>query len=214
MDATSDTWFGRAPGGWAVTVAGDDAALRAQDLEALDERELVRACVEDRPGAFDLLIARHSRAVYQLCYRFLGTHEDATDAAQEVFLRAFRALPRFKGESSVGTWLYRIAVNLCLNRRAVKPPPTEPLDDRDLAASAGPDAVGRLLQQERAARVRAAIAQLPDRQRAALILRVYHDLSHQEIARVLKSTEGAVKANFFHALRKLRALLAPGEESS
>jgi RNA polymerase sigma-70 factor, ECF subfamily len=167
----------------------------------------VRACVEGRAGAFDVLVARHRRSVYQLCYRLLGTHEDATDAAQEVFLRAFRALPRFKGESSVGTWLYRIAVNLCLNRRAIRTPHTEPLDDRDLRAASGPDAMGRLLDEERAARVRAAIARLPDRQRAALILRVYHELSHQEIARVLGSSEGAVKANFFHALRNLRRLL-------
>jgi RNA polymerase sigma-70 factor (ECF subfamily) len=182
----------------------------AADIEALDEPALVRACIDGRAGAFDVLVARHRRGVYRLCFRFLGNHADAADAAQEVFLKAFRALPRFKGESSVGTWLYRIAVNHCLNRRAVKVPPTEPLGERDLRASREPDAMGRLIDEERAERVRGAVARLPARQRAALVLRVYHDLSHLEIARVLGSSEGAVKANVFHALRNLRKLLTGG----
>jgi RNA polymerase sigma-70 factor (ECF subfamily) len=187
-----------------------DEPVPAVELDTLDESALVRACVEGRPGAFDLLVNRHSRAVYNLCYRFLGSHEDAADAAQEVFLRAFRALPRFKGDSSVGTWLYRIGVNLCLNRRAARPPATEPIDERTFRVSSAPDAMTRLLDAERAEQVRSAIARLPDRQRAALILRVYHDLSHQEIAQVLGSSEGAVKTNFFHALRNLRKLLGGG----
>ncbi len=208
MNATSDTWPGRIADEWAVAVTPADRADPAADVESLDEPSLVRACVEGRAGAFDVLVARHGRAVYRLCYRFLGSHEDATDAAQEVFLRAFRALPRFKGESSVATWLYRIGVNVCLSRRAIKEPATEPLDDREIAASREPDAVSRLLAGERAARVRAAIARLPERQRATLILRAYHELSHQEIADILGSSEGAVKANFFHALRGLRKLLS------
>jgi len=208
-DATSGTWPGPAP--WTVRVTPGEAATPTPEVEALDEQALVRACLEGRAGAFDVLVARHSRAVYRLCYRFLGSHADAADAAQEVFLRAFRALPQFKGESSIGTWLYRIGVNLCLNRRGLKTLPTEPLDDRDPRAAHEPDAMARLLEEERASRVRSAIAQLPDRQRAALILRVYHDLSHQEIARVLGSSEGAVKANFFHALRNLRKLLEGGD---
>ncbi len=209
MDA-SETWPGAMPAKWTLSVAPGNAtpdAASVADLDKLDEAALVRACVEGEAGAFDVLVARHNRAVYRLCYRFLGNHEDAADAAQEVFIRAFKALPRFKGESAVGTWLYRIGVNLCLNRRAVKTPPTEPLDERDLRVATGPDAMGRLLDEERTARVRGAIAQLPERQRATLILRVYHEMSHQEIARVLGSTEGAVKANFFHALRNLRKLL-------
>jgi RNA polymerase sigma-70 factor (ECF subfamily) len=104
--------------------------------------------------------------------------------------------------------LYRIGVNQCLSRRSVREPATEPLDEREIAASREPDAVSRLLAGERAARVRAAIARLPDRQRATLILRAYHDLSHQEIADILGSSEGAVKASFFHALRSLRKLLS------
>jgi RNA polymerase sigma-70 factor (ECF subfamily) len=211
MNATSETWHGRAPAGWVVRVSAGEPAAAPAGLEALAEPALVRACVEGQPGAFDVLVARNSRAVYQLCYRFLGNHEDATDAAQDVFLRAFRALPRFKGESSISTWLYRIAVNHCLNRRSLKTAPSERLDDNDVRAVHPPEAMTRLLAEERAARVRAAVARLPERQRAALILRIYHELPHQEIAAIVGTSEGAVKANFFHALRNLRKWLS-GED--
>ena len=140
--------------------------------------------------------------------RWLELYRAAADAAQEVFLRAFRALGRFKGDSSFATWIYRIGVNLCLNRRAARPRPSEPFDEQDASLARPPDAMDQLLAGERAARVRAAIAKLPDRQRAVLILRVYHELPHQEIAAILGSSEGAVKANFFHALHNLRKLLA------
>lgn len=184
--------------------AGSDTAV---DLRALDEAGLVSACLDAQPGAFDLLVERHRRQVYQLCYRFVGNHEDAAELSQDVFVRAFRALDRFKGESSLATWLYRIGVNLCLNRVSLKRPTFEPLDERVPLASHGESAPERVLREERAARVRRAIAQLPEKQRAALILRMYHDLSHQQIAESLGSTEGAAKANVFHALRRLRDLL-------
>src|SRR5215510_2866049 len=85
-------------------------------LAELDENALVRACLSGRAGAFDLIVERHRRPVYQLCYRFVGNHEDASDLSQDVFLRAYRGLHRFKGQSSLATWLYRIAVNVSLNR--------------------------------------------------------------------------------------------------
>jgi RNA polymerase sigma-70 factor (ECF subfamily) len=167
----------------------------------------VRACAEGRPEAFELIVNRHRRSVYQLCYRFMGNPEDAADLAQEVFLRAYRSIARFKGESSLATWLYRIGVNVCLNRLGRKTPKAEPLDERDPVQATTPDVVGKLLSDERAARVRAAIARLPDKQRATLILRIYQERSHQEIAEILGSSEGAVKANFFHALHNLKKLL-------
>ena len=84
----------------------------------LDERALVEACLAGRRDAFDLIVERHRRAVYQLCYRFVGNHEDASDLSQDVFLRAYRGLRSFRGHSSLATWLYRIGVNVCLNRSA------------------------------------------------------------------------------------------------
>ena len=179
-------------------------------LEDLDEKTLVEACLANRPGAFDLIVERHRRSVYQLCYRFVGNHEDASDLSQDVFVRAFRGMGSFRGQSSIATWLYRIGVNACLNRVSAKTTLgklTEPIDDRQFVDAGAESASDRILKDERAARVRAAIAQLPPKQRATLILRTYQELSHQEIAAVLGSSVGAVKANFFHALANLKKLL-------
>src|ERR1043166_4614757 len=71
------------------------------------DAELVEACLAGRREAFDVLVERHRRHVYQLCYRFVGNHEDASDLAQDVFIRAYRGLKTFKSRSSLGTWLYR-----------------------------------------------------------------------------------------------------------
>ena len=100
------------------------------ELAALDDRALVVACVAGRREAFDELVVRHRRAVYQLCHRFVGNHEDAADLAQDVFLRAYRALPQFKGDAAVGTWLHRIAVNVCLNKVGGRANRTEAIDER------------------------------------------------------------------------------------
>ena len=176
------------------------------------DAELVEACLAGRRDAFDVLVERHQRHVYQLCYRFVGNHEDASDLAQDVFIRAYRGIGTFKGEASLGTWLYRIGVNVCLNRVGAKTPKPEALDPL-LAASDERIAVteesadAAVLRGERAGQVRAAIARLPRKQRATLILRVYHELPHEQIAGILGSSVGAVKANFFHALNNLKKLM-------
>jgi len=179
-------------------------------LSALDEAALVTACLSGEPGAFDLIVERHRRPVYQLCYRYVGNHEDASDLAQDVFLRAYRGLKNFRGQSSLSTWLYRIAVNVCLNRVAAKVPQTESIDAHQFVDTRAEPASETMLKDERGARVRAAIAQLPPKQRSTLILRMYHEMSHQQIAEAMGSSVGAVKANFFHALGNLKKLLEHG----
>ena len=175
--------------------------------DAVTDAELVRACQAGDRTAFDTLVQRHERQIYGLCYRFVGNHADASDLAQDAFVRAYRALGAFKADAAFGTWLYRIAVNVCLNRKALKPAPIEPMADVDRQPSMTDAADVTLLRREESARVRQAIAQLPDKQRATLVLRAYHDLPHDEIALVLGTTAGASKANFFHALRSLKRLL-------
>jgi len=176
-------------------------------LAGLTEAALVEACLAGRSGAFDLVVERHQRSVYQLCYRFVGNHEDASDLSQDIFLRAYRGLRSFRGQSSLATWLYRIGVNVCLNRVSAKRLATESLEEQQYVDTRGESASERLLKEERGARVRAAIAELPRKQRATLILRTYHEMSHQEIADVLGSSVGTVKANFFHALANLKKRL-------
>ena len=154
-----------------------------------------------------MIVERHRRAVYQLCYRFVGNHEDASDLAQDVFVRAFKGLGKFKGDSSLSTWLYRVGVNTCLNRVAIKKPVTEPIEASPRVDERAADPLDLVMRGERAVVVRRAIERLPPKQRATLVLRVYQELSHEEIARVLGSSVGAVKANFFHALGNLKRLL-------
>lgn len=204
--------------GWNGTSVAWDAAMTPRedlageaapsaDLQDADDRVLVAAFLGGRREAFDVIVERHRRHVYQLCYRFVGNHEDASDLAQDVFVRAFKGLRNFKGDASLGTWLYRVGVNACLNRVAARRPATEPIETAQIVDARSDDPLDRVLRDERAVIVRAAIQQLPPKQRATLMLRVYQDLTHEEISRILGSSVGAVKANFFHALSNLKRLL-------
>jgi RNA polymerase sigma-70 factor (ECF subfamily) len=176
-------------------------------LSELAEPSLIEAVRAGRPGAFDIVVERHRRAVYQLCYRFVGNHEDASDLSQDTFVRAYRGLKNFRGGSSLATWLHRIAVNVCLNRVSLKTLPVEPLDGDRFVDALAQSPSDRLLLEEQGARVRTAIAQLPPKQRATVIMRIYEGMTHQEIADVLGNSVGAVKANFFHALVSLKRML-------
>ena len=208
--AVRNGWAPALATGWTVTVVNPSApeATPALSLEGLDDAALVAASVEGRREAFDIIVERHRRTVYQVCYRFVSNHEDASDLSQESFVRAWRGLKTFKGQSALSTWLYRIAVNVCLNRVSIKTPPSEPIESTDhFEDTRIVSAQAVLLRDERAAAVRKAIAALPKKQRATLILRTYHDLSHQQIADILGSSVGATKANFFHALANLKKIL-------
>jgi RNA polymerase sigma-70 factor (ECF subfamily) len=217
MARISTIWTRGAPPDWTVRVAGgsgvrttDAAAADSparQALELCPDTALVQACLAGRREAFDVIVERHRRRVYQLCYRFVGNHEDASDLSQDVFVRAYRGLRNFRGRSSLGTWLYRIGVNVCLNRVAIKAPAVEAIEPEQHADLHAEDPRDVLIRDERAKRVRAAIARLPRKQRAALILRVYQELPHEEIARLLGGSVGAAKANVFHALASLRKIL-------
>jgi len=201
---------------WQVQALGTERAAAGTvspgrstpaDLADAQDAALVAAFRAGRRDAFDVIVVRHRRSVYQLCYRFVNNHEDASDLAQDVFVRAFKGLARFKGDAALATWLYRVAVNTCLNRVAVKKPQTTELDAASHVDNRAPNPLDDVLRLERADAVRAAIAKLPPKQRATLMLRVYQECSHEEIATALNSTVGAVKANFFHALGNLRRML-------
>jgi RNA polymerase sigma-70 factor, ECF subfamily len=179
----------------------------ASALAAMDDATAVSAALGGNRAAFDVIVQRHQRQIYQLCYRFVGNHEDASDLAQDVFVRAYRGLRGFKGDAAFATWLYRIGVNVCLNRVGSRTRPAVPLGAMDFADTRAESADSALLRGERAAEIRAAIARLPRKQRATLILRVYHEMPHEQIAGVLGNSVGAVKANFFHALANMRKLL-------
>ena len=170
----------------------------------IDRRD-VEACRAGEREAFDRLVERYQRDVYRLCYRYVNNHHDANDMAQEAFLKAYRALGSFRGDSAFSTWMYRIAVTTCLNFKALRRPLQEELTDA--FPSPGRGAAAGVLEAEKEEQVRTAVSRLPEKQKATLILKVYHDMTHEEVAQVLGSSVGTVKANFFHALGNLRKML-------
>jgi RNA polymerase sigma-70 factor, ECF subfamily len=181
-------------------------ADQAATSDRVGERALITACQQGDAAAFETLVERHQRDIFRLCQRLARRPEDAADLTQEVFLRAFRAIGRFRGDSAFATWLFRIALNTCRSFHSARRPATEEL--REDAVVVQPDFAARLDRAERARLVRDAVAELPDKQRATLVLKIYHELTHEQIAGTLGTSVGTAKANLFHALVNLRRLLA------
>lgn len=179
---------------------------------SLSDHDLIHRVLAGETGAFDLLVERYQETIYRLAYRLTRNADDARDLAQEAFIQAFRSLGGFREEARFSTWLYRIAVNRCLNHRkvAAREVPAEPSEQ---LPDGREDSLARLLTTERARAVARAIAELPPQQRATLTLRVQEGLSHREIAEVLGCAEGTAKANYFHAVQALRRKLRPLRET-
>jgi RNA polymerase sigma-70 factor (ECF subfamily) len=173
---------------------------------SLPDHDLIRRTLAGEVEAFDLLVRRYQEPILRLTYRMTRNADDAKDLAQEAFVQAYRGLGSFRQEARFSTWLYRIAMNLCLTHRktAARQAPGEPddrlRDERD-------DSLTTLVAAERAQALEVAIAALPPQQQATLTLRVQHGLSHREIAEVLGCAEGTAKANYFHAIRALQRKL-------
>ena len=179
--------------------AGQAAARRDGEL-------VTRYLAGDR-RAFDDLVRHYQRPIYHLAYRYLRSEADAKDLTQRTFLKVYGALPRFRAEASFRTWIYRIAINLCLNelRDRKRGEASDRPEVIDQALSPPPD-IESLDAQARGAWLRRAIASLPPRQRMVLELRIFDELPFREVAELCGSTENAAKVNFHHAVKRLRAL--------
>jgi RNA polymerase sigma-70 factor (ECF subfamily) len=173
------------------------------------DAELVARCRAGDLDAFHDIYQRHATRLYNVAWRMSGSPADAEELVQEIFLLAYRKLDTFKGESALGTWLYRLAINLCLDRLRSKQgrrdQVTEPLDGgegrtADDAVTAPLDVVSRI-DLERA------IERLPDRYRAAFLLHDVEGLDHREVGNVLGIAEGTSKSLVHKARYQLRALL-------
>lgn len=169
---------------------------------------LMRRYAAGDAGAAAALIAAHAPRVLSLARRMLGEAAEAEDVAQEAMLRLWRAAPDWRaGEAGVGAWLRRVASNLCLDRlrRRRESPAAEPPDRPDER----PAALDRLAQDERAAALRAALAELPERQRLAIVLRHFEERPNPEIAAILETSVEAVESLLARGRRQLAARLIP-----
>jgi len=175
------------------------------------DEELVARAKGGDLDSFNQLILRWERPIYALAYRVIGREEDARDVCQETFLRAFRALPGFKGQAKFSSWLYRIALNLCRDwirrqRRAPTVQLAEGVDPAELASEQGPvesieDLVAR---REMSLVVEEAMALLPEEQRTAIVLKEYHGMTFQEIADLQGCPLSTVKTRLYQGLSVLR----------
>ena len=178
------------------------------------ELDLVDRCRRGELGAFEELYRAHSGRLFSLAVRMLGNPADAEDQLQEIFLSAHRKLDSFRGESALGTWLYRLAMNQILDhvrsRAARTGQLTDGLDDTSLLADAG----GHRLADRAIDRIdlERALAELPEGCRAAFVLHDVEGLEHREVSEVLGIAEGTSKSQVHKARLRLRGLLRSHRE--
>lgn len=180
-----------------------------QDIRSKSDAELVKELKNGRQAAFSELVRRYQERVYWVARRMVGSHDDADDIAQEVFIKVYRSIDSFREESSFYTWVYRIATNTSINflkRKKLR----ELIRFDDLVApliSVEDQPDEAVEREENTTLIERAIQRLPQKQRQVFIMRYYDELSYEEMAKILKKSVGGLKANYFHALKKIKEFM-------
>jgi RNA polymerase sigma factor (sigma-70 family) len=184
----------------------------------VEERVLVRQAQEGDLRAFDELVHRYQERVYATVYHMTANHEDANDLVQEAFLKAYRALKSFKGDSSFFTWVYRIAVNKTINfLKQRKNRSGMSLNDMDFNAEHDPDMVALVSERtprrdlglvELQEKLNAAMQKLSEIHRLVVTLHDVQGLSHEEISKIMDCNTGTVRSRLFYARQQLQGFLA------
>lgn len=191
--------------------------------EKIPDEEYVKAVQYGDTNAFEALVQRHQKKLFSLLYHWLGgDYEEASEAAQEVFVSAFRSLGQFRGEAKFSTWLYRIAFNHASSRRkklartrhhmvALEAPPGDNSTPgpADTVPHPGPNPAESAEQHELAAQVHAALGTLDGEQAMLILMRDFDHLSYDEMARTLKVPRGTVKSRLHRARQALKEVLTP-----
>jgi RNA polymerase sigma-70 factor (ECF subfamily) len=192
--------------------AGLPLLERSVPVTAADpDQELAERFRDGDRAAFDALVRRHQKGVWRLIRRYVKSDADAADVTQLAFVRAFRGLAAFRGTATVRSWLYRIAINCALSwlRDHRREQPAEIGEDALIEDNPAP---ARLSASDDRARLRAAIAQLPPKQKLVLELRVFDDLAFREVADLADCSENTAKVNFHYAVKRLRDILGGEHE--
>ncbi len=181
-----------------------------RDLEKMTDLELIERVKLGDKSSFSCLVIRHQRGLLRLGLRFVKDLDQAEDIVQEAFIKAYEKLSTFEGRSSFKSWLYQIALNTARNRLREKRRETVDIEETHLSVAPIGEtmlvhtAITDLLNKE--------VEKLPFRQRTALVLRVYEDLSFNEIAEIMQCPYDTAKANYRHALIKLKEIFEHRED--
>ena len=179
-------------------------------LESPTDEELVQRVREGDQRAMNVLLDRHHGVVFRSCATILSDEDLAADASQNSFLKAFRAIDRFRGDAAFRTWLLAIAGNEARGLlRKVKQRREDALEDVDTLQAQGNDPSAEVIHRSEVARVRTVLAELPEKQKLSVSLRIFEGLSFREIGEIIDSTEGSARVNYHHGIRRLRELLGP-----
>lgn len=184
-------------------------------LDSVSSEELMSRTAEGDEYAFEVLVRRHQTSVLNLIYRYVGDRTKARDLAQEVFLRVWRAANRYEPKAKFTTWIYCIAANLCLNelkssgkkKLFFSESPIEEGQTLNEESNVSPSAEDILLAEERSRQISHALQNLPEKQRMALILKRYDNLSYGEIAKIMECSVSAVESLLVRAKRNLQEKL-------
>ncbi len=184
---------------------------------ANDEKELIRRLQAAETSAFRELVESHKQRLFNLAFGLLGNAQEAEDISQEAFIKVFRSIGDFRGEAQLSSWMHRIVVNLCLNRRRKKAlsemelresfdgdETHQPIPSYDPAANPEIMTEAEMMRTH----LRRALDMLSPQQRTVFILRHDEDMPLAEIGKALKISEGTVKSQLFRALKKLQGALA------
>ncbi len=196
----------------------DVGEQRIEDLTggSPEEARLIEACRQGDPGAFNLLVWRWEKPLYNFIWKYVGDATLAEDLVQDTFLRVLGSIRRYSHQGSLSTWLYRIAINLCKDHLKRKRLPMVSLHDyyttasgdrvhvQDRIADEGAVTDREMHAEERAELVRRLLGSLPEEERAVILLKEYQELTFREIAEVLGVPEGTVKSRLYHGLRSMR----------
>lgn len=174
----------------------------------LNDKRLAAQVAQGDPRAFAILVDTLGPKVHGLVRRYVTTEADAEDVTQEIFVEVYRSVGRFRGESSLATWVYRVAINRCLKHQQRRPPATLPLEGALLTQADGsPGPAQTAARRELGDEVHAALDHLSPEHRQVVILHELQDLTYQECAQILQIPVGTVKSRLFNAFRRLRTSL-------
>jgi RNA polymerase sigma factor (sigma-70 family) len=176
-----------------------------------EDKDIIESFINGNKNAFNFIVLKYQKKIYWVVRKFVLNHDDADDITQEVFIKLYKSLSNFRGESALFTYIYKIAVNYSLNHIKKNKVLSNIQKDIDSEAfkikSDNPNSDEMYDKNVNAKILQNAIQKLPEQQRAVFTLRFYESLSYEEIANILNTSVGGLKANYFHAFKKIQSYL-------